>query len=181
MVSLGDALFQMTGWLRTTWVVEFSLWVSETRPCIWLQENFLAIPTFQTIHILSIAVLFGSALMLNLRVLGYAGGGHSMEEMAQRFIPWLWGGLTALIVTGIILLVSEPVRNMVNPFFWIKMGTLVVTVLVTLWFHGAIKARMARWESQKEGQGAIRKGAVALIVLWCLVMAGGRWIAYAPV
>ncbi len=84
MVSLGDALFQMTGWLRTTWVVEFSLWVSETRPCIWLQENFLAIPTFQTIHILSIAVLFGSALMLNLRVLGYAGVYSSFLLFAER-------------------------------------------------------------------------------------------------
>jgi hypothetical protein len=180
-MSLGDTLFQMTEWLRTTWVVDFSLWVSETRPCIWLQEHFVAIPGFQSIHILAIAILFGSSLMVNLRVLGFAGGGHSVEATFRRFMPWMWGGLATLIVTGIILLVSEPVRNMVNPFFWIKMTTLLVTFLVTIWFQGAVSRRMKNWDRTKDSQGLVKVGAAALIVLWCLVMAGGRWIAYAPV
>ena len=180
-MSIGETLFQMTEWLRTTWVVDFSLWVSETEPCQWLQRHFIAIPSFQSIHILAIAVLFGSTLMVNLRILGFAGGGHSVEATYRRFIPWMWSGLAALIVTGIILLVSEPVRNMVNPFFWIKMTTLLVTILVTFWFQSAVRARLKNWDRVTEGKGAIRTGAWALIVLWCLVMAGGRWIAYAPV
>jgi hypothetical protein len=180
-MSLGDTLFQMTEWLRTTWVVDFSLWVSGTEPCLWLQRNFVAIPSFQSIHILAIAILFGSALMVNLRILGFAGGGHSVDATFRRFWPWMWGGLATLIVTGIILLVSEPVRNMVNPFFWIKMSTLLVTFLVTIWFQTAVRARLANWDRSTEGKGTIRAGAWALIVLWCLVMAGGRWIAYAPV
>ncbi len=180
-MSLGDSLFQMTEWLRTTWVVDFSLWLSETGPCIWLQEHFLAIPGFQTIHILSIAALFGSMLMLNLRVLGVAGGGHSMEEVYQRYQPWIWGGLAALIVTGIVLLVSEPVRNMVNPIFWIKMSALAVTIVVTLLFQSAVRGRLARWEAAQASLGGVRAGAVLLILLWCVVIFGGRWIAYAPV
>lgn len=180
-MSIGDSLFQMTEWLRTTWVVDFSLWVSETRPCIWLQEHFVAIPGFQSLHILAIGILFGSALMVNLRILGFAGGGHSVEATFRRFMPWMWAGLATLILTGIVLLVSEPVRNMVNPFFWIKMSTLLVTFLITLWFHVTVSRRMAGWEASSQGKGLIRTGAWALIVLWCLVMAGGRWIAYAPV
>ncbi len=180
-MSLGDQLFHMTEWLRTTWVVDFSLWVSDTRACHWLQEHFVAIPTFQSIHILAIAVLFGSTLMVNLRILGFAGGGHSVPETFRRFMPWMWSGLAVLIVTGIVLLVSEPVRNMVNPFFWIKMSTLLVTFLVTLWFQFAVSRRLAGWERSTQGHGFIRVAAGALIVLWCLVMAGGRWIAYAPV
>lgn len=180
-MSFFDTLFHMTEWLRTTWVVDFSLWLSNTAACQWLQGHFVAIPGFQSIHILAIGVLFGSALMVNLRILGVAGGGHSVPETVQRYMPWLWWGLAALIASGIVLLVSEPVRNMVNPFFWIKMTALVVTVLVTAWFHLSVRARMANWDRTPNGQGAIRAGAVALIILWCIVMAGGRWIAYAPV
>jgi hypothetical protein len=40
---------------------------------------------------------------------------------------------------------------------------------------------MDKWDVSPNGQGAIKAGAFALIILWCLVMAGGRWIAYAPV
>jgi hypothetical protein len=40
---------------------------------------------------------------------------------------------------------------------------------------------MDKWDVSANGQGAIKAGAFALIILWCLVMAGGRWIAYAPV
>jgi len=180
-MSIGDSLFHMTQWLRTTWVVDFSLWVSNTSACQWLQGHFMAIPTFQTIHILSIAILFGSALMVNLRVLGVAGGGHSVEATTRRFMPWLWGGLAALIVSGVVLLVSEPVRNMVNPFFWIKMGILLVAAILTLWFHSSVSRAMGKWDQSNTGHGGIKAGAAALILLWCLVMAGGRWIAYAPV
>jgi hypothetical protein len=174
-------MFQMTLWLRTTWVVEFALWVESTPACKFLQKTFVAIPGFQSIHILAIAMLFGSVLMVNLRILGYAGGGHSVADMTRRFMPWMWGSLAALIVTGIVLLVSEPVRNMVNPFFWIKMTTLLVTTLVSIWFHASVAAKMDKWDIAANGQGAIKVSAFALIILWCLVMAGGRWIAYAPV
>ena len=181
MFSIGDFLFQMTEWIRTTQLVEFSLWVSEWPFCLWLQENFLAIPTFQTIHILSIAVLFGSTLMLNLRILGVVGTDQQLTEAFRRYQPWIWGGLLALVSTGIVLLISEPVRNMINPIFWFKMGALIVTVLLSLWFQGAVRSRMAQWDVSPSGHAAVRTGAVALIILWCVVMAGGRWIAYAPV
>lgn len=181
MASIGDLLFQMTEWLRTTPVVEFSLWVSEQPLCIWLQSHFFAIPIFQAVHILAIAILFGSTLLLNLRILGLNGTDQSMTDSFARYQSWIWGGLFALIASGIILLISEPVRNMVNPIFWMKMGALLVTITVSLLFQAAVRARAVDWEVSPDGQAVIRTGAVALIVLWCVVMAGGRWIAYAPV
>jgi hypothetical protein len=180
-MSLGELLFQMTEWIRTTQIVEFSLWVSDWPLALWLQGTFVAIPGFQTIHILAIAILFGSSLMLNLRVLGINGNDQSLAHAFARYRPWMWLGLLALVASGIILLISEPVRNMVNPIFWIKMATLIVTVLVTLWYQNAIRARLDDWDLSPGGQGTVRAGAAALIILWLAVMAGGRWIAYAPV
>lgn len=181
MASLGDFLFHLTDLLRTTWVVEFSLWVSNQPLCLWLQEHFLAIPLFQSFHILSIAVLFGSTLMLNLRILGFSGSGQSLTDSFRRYQPWIWSALAALVASGIFLLISEPVRNMVNPIFWMKMTTLLVTVVVSLWFQHVVRARAPQWDVSPNGHAVIRSGAVVLIILWCLVIAGGRWIAYAPV
>jgi len=180
MDSVLNFLFHLTELLRTTRLVEFSLWVSDWPFALWLQSHFYAIPGFQTVHILSIAMLFGSTLMLNLRILGVSGKDQSLAVAFRRYQPWIWGALVSLVASGIVLLISEPVRNMVNSVFWLKMSALLVTVVVSLWFHRAVRARMDQWDVSPAGHASIRVGAVALIILWLVVMVGGRWIAYAP-
>lgn len=180
-MAIGDWLFHMTELLRNTWLVEFSLRVSNWPFALWLQSHFYAIPIFQTIHILSIAVLFVSTLMLSLRVLGVSGMDQSLENALRRHVSWMWGGLLALVASGIVLLISEPVRNMINSIFWIKMGLLLVAVTFSLWFQHSIRLKMASWDVSPKGHGSLRVGSVVIIILWCAVMAGGRWIAYAPV
>jgi uncharacterized membrane protein len=181
MDAILDFLFHLTEWLRnSTHLPEFALWVTDWPFAIWLQDHFLAIPSFQTIHILSIAALFGSVLMLNLRVLGLIGRDQSLADAFRRYRPWMWWSLASLVTSGVVLLISEPVRNMVNSVFWIKMMFLLVAVVVSLWYQRAVKARMDLWEVSPAGHASIRAGAVLLIVLWMMVMVGGRWIAYSP-
>lgn len=180
-MSIGEWLFHLTELLRTTRLVEISLWVSDWPFAIWLQSHFYAIPAFQTVHILSIAALFASTLMLTMRVLGLNGKDQPISAVFGRYQQWTWYALLALVASGVVLLISEPVRNMVNPIFWIKMGFLAVAVLASLWFQGSVKGRLENWEVSPQGHAALRYGAIAVVLLWCAVMAGGRWIAYAPV
>jgi hypothetical protein len=79
-----------------------------------------------------------------------------------------------------VLLISEPVRNMVNSIFWMKMILLVAAIVVSLTFQHSIRARAATWEVSPTGHLSLRISAVAILLLWCAVIAGGRWIAYAP-
>ena len=174
-------LFDLTEKLRGTQLVEFSLWVSDWPFALWLQSNFLAIPGFQTLHIIAIAALFSTVLMLNMKVWGLAGKDQPLEAAYRRYRPWTWGALVALVATGIILLISEPVRNMVNSIFWIKMVFLTLAIAGTLAFHRRVRAGMGDWERSADGHAALRTGAAAVTVLWCAVITGGRWIAYAPV
>jgi len=181
MMSIGDWLFHMTELLRTTRLVEFSLRVSDWPFALWLQSHFYAIPTFQTFHILAIAVLFASTLMLSLRVLGISGADQTLEQTLRRHRPWIWAAVLALVASGIVLLISEPVRNMINPIFWIKMALLLVAVTVSLWFQRALGRRREQWDVSSKGHLSLRAASVAVVLVWCAVMAGGRWIAYAPV
>ena len=181
MSSVLEFLFRMTEWLReATLLPEFTLWITDWPLAIWLQDHFLAIPGFQTLHIIAMAALFGSVLMLNLRVLGKVGMDMSLADTVTRYRKWTWWGLAALIFTGFFLLVSEPVRNMVNSVFWLKMIALLVAVVVSLWFQNAVSRNMAQLEASPNGIASIRVGAWAVIILWMVVMVGGRWIAYSP-
>ncbi len=183
MPSIGDLIFAFTDWLRNTPLLTFAIWVSNGSVCAWLQGHFFAIPLFQTLHILSIAVLFGSVLMINLRVLGVNGMSRTMTETLDRFQAWIWRALIVIVFTGVFMAMAEPIRNLINGFFWSKMIGLLTAVLVSLWFQFTIRHKLAvvGGDAAVTQSLSLRIGAVVLILLWCLVMAGGRYIAYAPV
>ena len=174
---IGDLLYNFTEWLRSTPLIELSLWISDTSLCLWIVTNFWAIPTFQTIHILSIGAMFGSALMISLRVLGLTGGHLTPAQTVARYGPWVRWGFVALVVTGFLMIVGEPVRELINPIFWIKMLLIVLTVPVSLWFN----KKVASADASGAAVASLRGTAILVLILWCAIMAGGRWIAYAPV
>jgi hypothetical protein len=180
-MSIGDWLFHLTELLRTTRLVEFSLSLSDSTFSLWLQDHFFAIPAFQTLHILAIAVLFSSSLLMGLRVLGVSGRDQNLEAAYRRYRPWIWSSLAVIILSGIILVIAEPVRNLTNPVFWTKMTFLVIGAVGTLALQSGIRNHMGTWEVSPAGHATLRSGATVLIVVWCLVIAGGRWVAYAPI
>jgi hypothetical protein len=180
MPSFGDTLFAFTGWLRTTFLTDFSLWLSGTSFSLWLQTHFWVIPTLQSIHILSIGALFGSAVMMDMRIYGIAGTSRSMAQTTQRYWPWIWWSFLILLVTGVLLTVAEPVRELINPIFWIKMALLPIAVVLNFLFQAAISRNTVNWDAKPAGHTAIRLGAAGLIILWIAIMFCGRWIAYAP-
>ena len=179
-MSISDQLYSLTEWLRTTPVVDLALWVSRQPLSLVMGTKFLTIPLLQTIHIVSIATAFGAVLMMNLRVLGVAGAGRPLSWSTRRYVPWVWGALLALLLTGSGLVIAEPVRELVNPIFWIKMTLIVALILLSLGFQAALGRFGERWEDISGGPVAARIGAVSLLLLWCGVIVAGRWIAYAP-
>lgn len=175
---MGDLLYEFTEWLRGTSLVDTALAMSDWNLSLWMATNFWAIPVVQVIHILAIASAFGAILMLNLRLFGLAGRGLTIAQTSARFVPWIWGALVVLILSGLLMIVGEPVRELINPIFWIKMILVVVAILFSLWFHNK---SMKRLSSAREVSGGIKAGAIFVIVLWCVIILCGRWIAYAPV
>ena len=174
---MGDLLYSFTEWLRTTQLVELALWLSETSLSNWIVTNFWTIPIIQVFHILAISASFASVLMINARMFGIAGS-SSMADTANRYIRVLWWALAVLVITGFLMIVGEPVRELINPIFWIKMGLVVLGVLAAIWFHRGVLRHVA---GGREIVAADKATGVFLILLWMVIMLCGRWIAYAPV
>jgi uncharacterized membrane protein len=175
---MGDLLFEFTEWLRSTQLTELSLEIGETPFSLWLQTNFWAIPIIQVIHILSIAAGFGAVLMVTLRLFERAGTDRTIAETERRYVRWIWGALVFLVLSGLLLIIAEPIRELINPIFWIKVGLIVTVIVVSLAFHGRVMRRLATGGTVT---GGIKFASVLIIILWCATMLAGRWIAYAPV
>ena len=180
MEWIGDVMFALAQWLKTTSLPEFAIWLQTTPLNKLIDSNIWIAPVVQTTHILAIATTVGSVLMVCMRIFGLAGESRTMAQTVDRYLPWLWWALLVLLVTGLILIIGEPARELLNPAFWTKMVLVVVAVLISLAFQTSVRRHADQWELATNGTLAMRVGSGAVLVIVCLIIVLGRWIAYAP-
>lgn len=176
-----DLLFAITEWLRTTALLDFSFWLGETSLSLIMVENFWMVPIAQVIHLLAIAAAFGATLMLTLRINDLAGGTRTVAQVSARYVPWIWWGLLVIAISGVLMATAEPIRNMVNAVFWIKMILILIAIVITLAFQKSVKAKAEAAGPVWRASGATKATSILIVILWCLIMVCGRWIAYVPV
>jgi hypothetical protein len=167
-------------WLESTQLSEFSVWLAGTPFSTAVNQNPWTTPLIESAHILAIAGAFSAALMINLRILGVAGRERTMLQIEERYTPWIWWGLAVLVVSGVLFVIAEPAREMLNSWFWLKMGLIIGVALTNLWFQNSVRRHDVRWEASQQS-AALKIGAGALIVVWCAIIIMGRWIAYTGV
>lgn len=155
-------------------------WLSETPLSLGIQKILWLIPLLQTIHILAIAMVISSVLMIALGVLR-AAPAQSIAETAHRFVPWVWTGLVLLAATGITLILGEPKRSLPNPAFQIKMLMLALAIATICVFQVSVRRKAAFWNNAGRRRALINMLAIGALVLWCAIAVAGRWIAYIKV
>ncbi len=64
-------------------------------------------PLLQTIHILATGMLLSSAIMISLRLWGVSHA-QTIDGGGERYLPWMWGALVVLTLTGTALIVGNP-------------------------------------------------------------------------
>ena len=158
---------------------QFAEWLSTTLPSVFIQEhNAWAIPTIQSIHIVGIAMVMGSVLMIDLRILGVAGKDQTLRQTTERFGPWLTSSLWLLLVTGTLMVVGEPVRELVTFSFWLKMALVAIGTVAALVFQGALRRHDQQWGDMLARRASIRTMAIVTFLIWAFIIVLGRLIAY---
>lgn len=153
-------------------------WIDQTTLSQSIQAAGWVVPTVQTIHILAIAVVASSALMLDLRLIGVFWSNRPMQAVTSRFLPMVWWPLLILLATGIIMITAEPARSLKNPAFQLKMLLLIAALIVTSLFQFLHRRDAAFGESNSNTRTTSVAIAVASILLWSSIIFAGRWIAY---
>jgi uncharacterized membrane protein len=165
---------------RAVMLDDFIQWLGATPASLIIQKVFWIIPMVQTLHILAISVLLASMAMFDLRLMGLAGRRHSVVSLTRRFMPWLWGSLLVLAISGSILIVGEPNRALGNIAFLLKMCMLAAAICLTLGFRIILRRDLENGGmdlAPRHSRGAKMTGLFSL-VLWIGIAVAGRLIAY---
>jgi hypothetical protein len=140
-----------------------------------VRDQLWVVPTFQCIHILAVAIVFSASLIVALRALGIAGTHWTLSRWQQRFSPWTLVALVVLLLSGAVLTLAEPERELLNNLFQIKMPLVIATALLSY----GVGRRFAYIPAGQSASVGLKLGAVLIFLLWGVIMGLGRWIAYA--
>jgi hypothetical protein len=150
-------------------------WLSQTPWSIYLREAPYPYPVLIIVHVLTITVFGGMVVLCNLRVLGWALPSVPALQLITQFRPWKWLAFALLLISGLLLALSDPIEYADNPMFWLS-NALLVAVGVNAWLF-----RHAAYRELSVGSAATPRArwwARSSLVLWITLVFVGRAIAF---
>ena len=149
-------------WCETLWLGQFVVGSP------WL------FPVIESAHLLGLALLGGSILVVDFRLLGLGLKDQDVAELARDARPWMIAALVVMISTGLPLFLSEPIKCYYSTAFWIKMTTLPVALAFafTVRWRVTLAAPVRNTARRQKLVGALS------VALWFTVAAAGRWIGF---
>jgi hypothetical protein len=159
-------------------LVRFVEWLGNTSWSIELHESRYVFLLVLMIHVLTISVFVGTAVMIDLRLMGKTMTRVPVSQVVARLLPWSELGFAVMIVTGTLLFYAAPLNRYENIFFRVKMGALALAVVNVWWFRRTAYRRVHEWDRDPVPPPRVRMvGALSLILL-ALIITAGRMMAY---
>jgi len=135
-------------------------------------------PIIETLHVFSLAIVFGSILMVDLRLLGLTARSSAVSKLSAEVLPWTWWAFAASVITGSVLATGKIDTYWVNGQFRMKYLCMALAGLNMLVFHFGVYRRVAQWDTALPTPVAARAAGVLSIALWTGVIFFGRWIGF---
>jgi hypothetical protein len=147
-------------------------WCEGTPLGYWLKQAMWGFAIIETIHIMALAVLLGTMVVVDLRLLGLGLKRMPTEELDRLLSPWFWTSFFTMIVSGLCLFTGEAVRLGTSAPFAYKMAFVLLAVTVHLTIH-------RRAIAQGVDGAALGKAAAYLsLICWLGIALAGRAIAF---
>ena len=135
-----------------------------------------AYPLVETLHIVSLATLFGAIAVVDLRILGFSKA-LPVVALMRHALPMALVAFCLAGATGLMLFLAHADDLIGNRMFVLKICLIGAAGTNAAIFHFGNRANPAHWEAIVPWEARLTAGLSLLI--WTGVIACGRWIAYA--
>lgn len=161
MFKFPQAIYPFFEWCDATWLGQT------------VRGNTYMFPFIETVHIIALTILFGAILLIDLRILGLAIPRMTSNRMYREFNPYINWSLFTILITGVLLFLSEAVKCFDNEAFAPKI--LFLTLAIILHYTAHKKVTSGVIERHPMGHKL-----VALVSLWWWFSIGiaGRAIGF---
>lgn len=156
--------------------MNFLIWLQESALGTWVAESIWGYPIVLACHAIGMAVVVGTVVMINLRVLGFAR--KVVVTLFDKLSVITWAGLALNVLTGLALFSGDPVKFFYHPVFRIKISLIVVGVLSTWLLLREIRGTAPSPANMHEMPARTKWIAGFSLAFWSSAIVAGRLIAY---
>jgi len=152
-------------------------WLYELPWAAALRESDNAYPILETFHVLSITIIAGTVVTVDLRVLGLILEQEAVTRVGRALLPATWCGFLIMTLTGVPLAAAQAVQLYSNPAFRLKLLLLALAGINAWLFHATVYRTVEDWDHSAATPLPARAFAATSIVLWSAIIVSGRLIA----
>jgi hypothetical protein len=153
-------------------------WLESTAIALLVRESLWGFQIVVGTHIIGLTLSVGMIVWFDLRLLGFALRGSSVESVYRRIIPWASAGFVVMFLSGAALLTGYATHAYSNTFFRIKVVALIAAGLNALFYHRVTERTIAGWGSAPRPPFPARIAGLLSIAAWTIVILAGRAMSY---
>jgi hypothetical protein len=153
-------------------------WFQESGLAERIRESLYIFPTLEAIHVVGLTLVFGTILILDLRLLGLASTNRPVHRVVADVLKWTWVTFALTAVTGAFMFITNALVYFDNIYFRIKIALLVLAGVNMLAFELTARRTINEWDAARSAPRAGRVVAMLSIAIWVGVIFAGRMIGF---
>lgn len=125
----------------------------------------------ECVHILGFALAIGSIALVDLHLLGLGFSSGPTADVVSETRPWTTAGIVLAVLSGVVILSTDPGRYLSHQVMQLKFVTLGVAIVFNSSVHNPIAAG-------RPARGLAMSIACLSLVLWTALVFDGIFYAF---
>ena len=82
-------------------------WLQQTSLAVQIRDSLFAFPLLEAVHVIGLAIVFGTVAIVDLRLLGLASLDRPFGRLAGDTLKWTLGGFIVAAATGTLMFITN--------------------------------------------------------------------------
>jgi hypothetical protein len=160
------------------WLAEVGSRLEQSSLGDWVRVTPYLYPLLESLHILGIAMLVGSALAVDLRLLGIGRGALPVTIVARYLVPLSHFGFALVALTGGLMFIAIAQSVTTSAVASWKFALIAVAGMNIVIFHVGIYRTVEAWDLGSRTPLRAQLAALVSALCWTGVIVAGRFLAY---
>lgn len=144
-----------------------------------IRNSLYWFPLIESVHVIGLTMVFGTILIIDLRLLGLASTQRPFTAIATDVLKWTWLAFVVTATTGALMFITNAGTYFYSGYFRVKMALLVLSGLNMLVFEVTARRSVQSWNRDRAAPASGRVVAAVSLGLWIGVIVLGRWVGFA--
>src|SRR6266853_680635 len=135
-------------------------WIQATSLATRIRESLFLFPLLESIHVIGLALVFGTIVVVDLRLLGSASTERPFKRVASDIFKWTWAAFALTALTGSLMFTTNATVYFHNFYFRTKMLLLLLAGINMVAFELTAGRTVDLWDQARSAPPKGRAVAV---------------------